>query len=247
VGVLSFRRKKTETSHDLSTLIHKARANDERARNEILEMYIPFVLRVVSQASHRYIDKSRDDEFSIGLLALNEAIDKIDVERLSTFLGFAETVIRRRLIDYFRTQKSRGLQVPWSEFDREDDDNQLVNFVEVKTSIDAYQRAEEIASRALEIADYEIQLQKFSLSFAELVTLSPKHEDARLNALAVARLVTSEENLLTYVFQRKSLPLKDIEQKVSVSRKTLERQRKYILAMIILIAGDYPLLQAFLS
>lgn len=37
------------------------------------------------------------------------------------------------------------------------------------------------------------------------------------------------------LFQKKKLPLKHIEPRVRVSRKTLERHRKYIIAMCIIL------------
>lgn len=247
MGVLPFRRKKSEVQSDLTTLLHKAQSGDEKARNELIEQYIPFVLRIASQASHRYIERSKDDEFSVALLAMNEAIDRFDVSRNVGFLGFAETIIRRRLIDYFRTQKSVQKQMLWSEFDVVDDEDNITNYLEVKKSVEVHAELEEQASRTYEIEEYSLALRYFDLTFEDLVTLSPKHEDARENALSVAKLIVSDVELYQYVMQKKSLPLKLLEEKVALSRKTLERQRKYILALIVLLTGDFPLLQSFIS
>jgi RNA polymerase sigma factor len=247
VGGLFFRRKKSEDQSQLDSLLGLAQSGDHDARNELIESYVPFILRITSQASRRYIDREKDDEFSVALLAMNEAIDRFDPSRKSNFLGFAETIIRRRLIDYFRSQKSQSKSVPWSDFDMTDEEDNVVNYVEVQASVDEHQQREEQLERKREIASYAVALQEFGLTFSELVELSPKHADARVNAIAVAKLVVQSDELRDYVFERKSLPLKKLETMVDVSRKTMERQRRYIIAVVILLCGDYEHLQSFIS
>jgi len=247
VGVLPFRRKNTDETGQLNTLLQLAKDGDDEARNQLIESYIPFVLRTASQASKRYIDRTKDDEFSIALLAMNEAIDRFDLERKVSFLGFAETIIRRRLIDYFRTQKTQQRQVPWTEFDVLDDEDNASNFVEVKSSVEAFVKAEEQSSRAEEIAEYGKHLAQFDLTFTDLVALSPKHADARKSAIGVARLIAENEDMRAYVFERQSLPLKRLEDVANVSRKTMERQRKYILAVVVLLCGDFEFLKSYIS
>ena len=43
--------------------------------NELIDSYKPFIAKTVSSVCKRYIHES-DDEFSIGLIAFNEAIQK---------------------------------------------------------------------------------------------------------------------------------------------------------------------------
>jgi RNA polymerase sigma factor len=240
-----FRRKNTD--HELDQLLRQAQAGDEEARNTLIETYSPFVLRIASQASRKYIERGRDDEYSVALMAMNEAIDRYDADRKVNFLGFAETIIRRRLIDHFRVQKSQSRAVPWTEFDVVDEEDNIVNYVEVQTSIEVHQAAEEQEARRLEIGEYAQTLHEFGLSFEELVELSPKHADARQNAMDVARAVVNDEALLRFVLEKKALPLKALEDRVGVSRKTMERQRKYILALVLLLQGDFHYLRSFIS
>lgn len=247
MGGLPFRRKKSEETSQLYLLLELAQAGDETARNDLIQSYTPFILRTASQASRRYIDRGKDDEFSIALIAMNEAIDRFDGSKKSSFLGFAETIIRRRLIDYYRSQRSQNRSVPWTEFDVSDDEDNVINYVEVKTSVDAHDLLEEQEARRADIAEYAEALLEFGLTFGDLVDLSPKHADARQSAIDVAKIVVSDDVMRAYVQERKALPLKLLEDKVGVSRKTLERQRKYILAVVILLTGEFQHLQAYIS
>jgi RNA polymerase sigma-I factor len=248
VGVLPFRARREDDRNELARLLHGARTGDSVARNDLISAYVPFILRIASQTTRRYIDPNIDDEYSISLSAFNEAIDRYQEDKAASFLTFAETVIRRRLIDFFRSQRQhRERQLPWSEFDVVDDeDNNLLNWVEVSTSLEVHQLQEETAIRGLEIEEYSQCLEKYDLTFAELVEISPRHEDARRNAFDCAKVIREDPSLLEYVERRQALPLKALEDRVQVSRKTLERQRKYILAILVLMTGDFPLLQSFL-
>lgn len=242
-----FSKRKTETPHaHLDSLVHDARTGDALARSELLEAYSPFVLRVASQTAKRYIHKEQDDEFSIALMAMNEAIDRFDPDKNASFLNFADTVIKRRLIDYFRSQQSNRPVSVWSEFEVRDDEDNVVNYAEVESAVTAHSRSVETTSRQEEISEYGLQLAGFNLQFHDLVQLAPKHADARKHAMEVARLITADEALRTYVWSKKSLPLKDLEQRTALSRKTLERQRKYIIAIVVLLTGDYPYLQEYI-
>ncbi|QQE77462.1 RNA polymerase sigma-I factor [Alicyclobacillus sp. SO9] len=245
MGVFPFRRKRSTDLADLKELLMQSQAGDQLAREKILTQYRPFVLRVASQVAGRYIDMQRDDEYSIALMAMNEAIDNVDISK-SSFLNFSETVIRRRLIDYFRSQKSQSQGIPWTEFDVTDDEDNVVNYAETTTSLQAYEVEEERGARKLEIDDFSQILSHYGLSFGDLVAASPKHQDARDTAMGIAQLIASDNELLEYVKKKKTLPMKRLEQHVTVSRKTLERQRKYILAITVLLDGDYPMLREYI-
>ena len=90
-------------------------------------------------------------------------------------------------------------------------------------------------------------LNHYGITFSDLVQASPKHQDARERALEVARILISDPALLQYLTSRKSLPLKELQKRVKVSRKTLERQRKYIIALALILIGEFYYLQEYLK
>lgn len=240
---LSFRRKLTAASDTLETLLAQAREGNGDAREQLLRDYFPFVERVARDTCRRPVTRT-DDEFQIALMAMNEAIDAYQAGR-GSFVGFAETVMRRRLIDSFRGVRVR--EVPFTTFDEEDGEGNIQNAVENATAVRAYSEDEEATARAQEIALYSQELERFGLSFLELVEVSPKHADAREHAIEVARLIASDAQLRQLFLKSRSLPLKQLQSRVAVSRKTLERQRGYIVAVTVLLLGDYELLQAFVQ
>ncbi|GAX91471.1 RNA polymerase sigma factor SigI [Effusibacillus lacus] len=247
MAILPFRRKKTEEHSDLNQLIDLIQKGDSRLRNKLLEDYIPFVAKCASQTTGRYVEPGVDDEFSVALSAFNEAIDRYDIQKGASFLGFAETVIKRRLIDFYRSQSVRNKDVPFSDFDMDDEEDHVVNYVEVQRSLDLHQQSIEIETRQDEIIRFTEWLAEFDISLDELVELSPKHADARLNAMEVARVIAGDSELRNYLMDKKALPLKLLSSRVSVSRKTVERQRKYIIAITLILIGEFEMLKGYIQ
>lgn len=244
--LLPFRRKKTDETSDLNELIRQIRNGDEDVRNQLLQDYIPFVAKSASQATGQYIRQGVDDEFSVALQAFNEAVERYDLTRGTSFLGFADTVIKRRLIDYFRSMSSKNKDVLLAQFDVEDDEDNVINYVEVQKSMEAHVHLQEEQARRDEINRFTQSLSEFGISMEELVDVSPKHSDARQTAMQVARIIAMNPEMTAYLLEKKSLPLKALLSHVAISRKTLERQRKYIIAISLILIGDYDMMKEYI-
>lgn len=239
-------RKRTETYDDMTTMIIEAQLGNEIIRENLLKDYTPFILRVASNFCNRYLVMGQDDEASIGLLAFNEAIDKYSEDKGAKFLTFAEIVIKRRLTDYYRKESRFTNNVlHLSDFNNDENQEQEMLF-EVQEANKAYQIEEEAFNTKQEIIQYTKKLAEFDISLTELVQLSPKHYDARTRAYEVAKIIVSNSDLLEFLMEKKSLPLKKIEESVEVSRKTLERQRKYIIALVLVLQGNFDYLQSYI-
>ncbi len=71
--------------------------------DRFIEEYKPFIAACTERTAGHYVRYGVDDELSIALSAFLEAINHYDRGR-GSFLSFAQGVIRRRLIDYFRKE-----------------------------------------------------------------------------------------------------------------------------------------------
>ncbi|MFD2443284.1 RNA polymerase sigma factor SigI [Bacillus sp. CGMCC 1.16607] len=240
---LLFMAKKRKKS--LEETVLKIQQGDEKLLNETIDSYKPFIAKAVSSVCKRYIHES-DDEFSIGLIAFNEAIQKYSPERGSSLLSFAEVMIKRRVIDYIRKHsKHNSISIEFGMQNQEDDSPSLA--IENEISIDDYQKTVEAELRRQEIIQFQQILKEFDLSFQDLVEQSPKHADARKNAMIIANLLVEDENLQSYLIDKKRLPIKQLEEIVQVSRKTIERNRKYIIAISLILIHDYVYLKDYIK
>ena len=238
------REVKRVSGTNLDQLLKSAQHGDDNSRNTLIEAYRPFILKASAQVSGRYIHYGEDDEASIAMMAFDEAIDSFDATKGVSFLSFAKQVIRRRLIDYFRKQ-SRNTSIPISSLNN--DGQQGMLRIEANKAQEQYLESQETKEKREEIAVFQQNLGAFGINFSDLVKSSPKHETARRRAMEVASLIVKTQYLRDYFFQKKVLPLKELSMVTSVSRKTLERQRKYIIAIVLILDSDYRYLQEYIK
>ena len=88
---------------------------------------------------------------------------------------------------------------------------------------------------------------EYSIDFDTLVYVSPKHAAVRRRMIQLAKKLSEDSFASAYIIKRKALPMKEIENRVDFSRKTLERHRKYILANFILINSDLDCLKDYIK
>lgn len=151
------------------------------------------------------------------------------------------------MVDYFRRQSKRSDEIPLSSFERDEQEDNVIQKIESREAHTVLQIQEETEERREEIFRLDQLLSHYGIRFSDLVRISPKHQDARDRALQVARTLAGEPELLAYLTTKKSLPLKELEERVEVSRKTLERQRKYIIALTLILIGDFYHLREYLN
>lgn len=63
----------------------------------------------------------------------------------------------------------------------------------------------------------------------------------------VAKLLVENEELKEMLFTNKRLPIKQLEKMVDVSRKTIERNRKYIIAIALILSSDYVYMKDYIK
>lgn len=231
--------------YSLEEQVLAAQDGDKRLRNQLLKKYQPFIAKNVSEVCKKYIDPKKDDEFSIGLIAFDRAIQSYSTEKGSSFLSFAKLVVKRKVIDYLRSE-NRQQAVLSIDHENEDEEN-MENPQEVKVATEKYIQETESWQRREEIAEYKNALLQYKILFHELPDISPKHKDARKSAIQIAKIIFEHPDLRHYVLEKKRLPINELMKHVTVSRKTIERNRKYILAIFIILCGDYVYLKDYLK
>jgi len=230
-------------------LLQRAQNGDAQCREAIIETMQPYIVRIASNYCGRYLEIGTDEEISVALLALNEAIDGYQQEQGTSFHGFVQVVVRRRLIDYFRRNQARRLEIPFSEFQTRDEEDDTVELtvLEQKEAEKVYLHQEEARDRKEEISYYTKLLEQYGITLAELLKCSPKHRSARERAILAAQTIAGNPRLVQYFKDNKALPLKEIEEQLPFSRKTLERHRKYIVALLLVYIEDLPHIREYLK
>ncbi len=218
----------------LEEVLRKAQSGNPADRERLIEQYRPFIIRTVSHICKRQIGWNHD-EASIGLIAFNHAIDRYDETHGKTFDNFAFMIIRSRLVDEFRRQ-GKILKIESMVLDDNDEFNQASS--EIASSLVAYEREQSATELVQELLMYDEMLQEYGVSLEELEECSPKHRDARKQLIHIAKRFSEETEWMIVLQRTKRLPIKEMLRNFAVSHKTLERNRKYLIALVLIYTCD---------
>lgn len=222
-----------------------AAASDERKREELICSNEQTILRTASSACRRFVSKS-DDEWSVALDAFSKAVDVYTAEK-GDFLPFAQMLIKRDLIDYYRSQKNVLREVTVAPHVLEgsgepEEDTEGVYLAVVKSS-----RAASDNSLREEILAANELLSAYGFRFFDLTECSPQQDKTRKECAVAIRFMLTDSALSTALEKTRKLPIKALEAASGVSRKTLDRYRKYIIMAVLILDGDYPQLAEYLK
>ncbi len=222
-----------------------AAASDERKREDLISSCEQTILRTASSACRRFMNKS-DDEWSVALCAFSKAVDVYSQEK-GDFLPFAQMIIKRDLIDYYRSQKNTLREVTVAPHVLEgggepEEDTEGVYLAVVKSSREASDH-----SLREEILAVNELLSAYGFRFFDLAECSPHQDKTRTECAVAIRTVLTDSALFAAMEKTRKLPIKALAAASGVSRKTLDRYRKYIIMAVLILDGEYPQLAEYLK
>lgn len=222
-----------DTKAVVQGLVGEAQEGNFRAREKLIADHLLFVKKIVSKKLAVYEDISSRDEYSVGLIAFNEAIDGYK-PGLRSFQSFAASVINKRLIDYYRSQSSYRTQMILAG------DEQLLL---VQDPCDCSEQV----NIKIEMDSFEKSLSEYKISFWDLINETPKHMDSRILCLRIARTITGDPDLIGHLQRYKSIPLKMLLKKIKINPKTVERHRRYIISICLVLNSEMDNMKGYVE
>ena len=214
---------------------------DPRKADELIRSYIPFIRSEAAKCISR-VCTEQDDEYSIALIAFHEAILGYERER-GAFLGYASMLIKSRIIDYQRREARHQGQVSIYAESGEDDRTILDKMADGR---DRYEEAVNLEATKQEIAELSAVMARFGVSFSDVADHSPRQERTLEACTRAVRWAAGDELLLEELLRTGKLPMARLVQGSGAERKTLERHRKYILAMLLIQTNGYEIIRGHL-
>ncbi|WP_165878409.1 RNA polymerase sigma-I factor [Natranaerovirga pectinivora] len=212
---------------------------NELELNKLLMEYKPFIKKVLSKVVGRYIDES-DDLFSVGLLAFKDAVMDYKHDK-GKFIHYAQLVVKSRSIDYLRKEN----RVYDKEvYDLEESDKEKIHS---DNAIKRFNSDQTNELRKLEILEFTNELIAFGIEFNDLVKASPKQRKTRDVYYLMAEFIAQDIDLLDEVKRNKRIPIKELEDNFKINRKKIERGRKYIIALVIILIGEFNLIREYIK
>ncbi|HOM01593.1 MAG TPA: RNA polymerase sigma factor SigI [Acetivibrio sp.] len=217
--------------------------NDDAKINDFVEEYKPFIAACTQKVVGRYVAYGQDDELSIALMAFVEAIRSYNASK-GNFLSFSQNVIKRRIIDYYRKEKKHNTVVNINGYpENEEEETDL----SIAMSMEKYSDEEISEYRRLELQQLKKELEEWDISFFDLVNISPKHKKTKKIYGNIVKFLLSRPDIMEKIKQKKYLPIAEIEHNLKIPRKTIERARKYIITVVIILTGDYEFIRDYVN
>ena len=230
-----------DEDHSLSQQLAAAQV-DTQAADRLIEAYMPFIRSETAKFLRRPPVEGRDDALSIAMMAFHEAVIGYAPGR-GGFLRYAALLIKSRLIDEARRQRrhrdSLSLDAPTASG---------TTLSDVLPS--GENPGEALALREAtrdEILELSAQIASFGVSLSDVADNCPRQGrtlEACRRALAHAR---THPDLLEELVARKRLPIARLAQGSGVERKTLERHRKYLVALLLIHTNGYEIIRGHLK
>lgn len=223
-----------------------AARRDSQVADELVRDYLPFIKAETSRFMGRPPQEGRDDELGIAMFAFHEAVMAYDRTR-GAFLPLAAMTIKNRLVD-FRRRERRHAEV--SSLDERhvgaDDEDGRPLVERLASERDEIEERETRRANRAEIMEFARQLEGVGVSLADVAENSPRQHrtlEACRSALAYAR---RNQGILDRLAQTGKLPISELSRGAGVDRKTLERHRRYLVALLLAYTNGYELIRGHL-
>ncbi len=231
-----------KTEHEIVEKVYAAKT-DSQAADALIQQYLGFIRNEVARAVYQ-TDNGREDEESIAMFAFYEAILSYEKGR-GAFLSYAARAIRNRLIDYYRKEKRHrkiiSLDTPFQE---EDEGNSLMDtLADQSDHFDGYAHRE--ASQQ-EIREFEKKLEEFGISFSDVADNCPRQKRTFSACLRVLEYAREHPELLEQLLRSRKLPVNELSAGSGTDRKTMERHRKYLVAILLAFTNGYEIIRGHL-
>ncbi len=226
--------------HQIIRRVYAAREDTDRADAFIRE-YLPFIRAEATKVMSRFCT-DQDDEYSIAMIAFHEAMLGYDRSR-GSFLGYAAVCIRSRIIDFQRREARHRGHLSLEQTYGEDEHTLLEELTDGR---DHYDESATREATRQEIAELSAVLDRFGLTFGDVADNCPRQERTLAACAAAIRCAGEDPRLLENLLRTGKLPLGELVRRSGAERKTLERHRKYILAMLLIQTNGYDIIRGHL-
>ena len=227
-----------------NTIIQQVYAakTDNQEADRLIGAYMPFIKAETAKFLKRP-PASQDDELSIAMIAFHEAFQGYSRMR-GAFLKYASMLIRSRLIDYHRRERRHGSLVSL-DTPADEDDVPLGD-----TLTDARDHGEEVSMRDAtrdEIEELSRQMDAFGVKLSDVADNCPRQQRTLEACRKALRYAVHTDGLLDEFLQSRRLPIARLSSGSGVEKKTLERHRKYMVALMLIYTNGYEIIRGHIK
>lgn len=229
--------------HQIVAQVRAAQQSTEAA-DELVRQYLPFIRSETAKFLGRVPVEGQDDALSIAMFAFYEAAMAYRQER-GAFLPLAAAAIRNRLIDALRKENRHSGIISLDAPDGEGEDSRTL-LERLDTGVDPIaDHAHRTATRE-EILEFNQTLARYGLSLSDVADNCPRQERSMAVCHGALARAKADPSLLEELERTKKLPMKGLSGGSSAVRKTLERHRTYMMAILLAYTNGFEIIRGHL-
>lgn len=225
----------------LESRLIKAKQSDVEAERLLMD-YLPFIKKKISSMHGSLIEY--EDRLTVAMLAFLQGIRSYEEEK-GSFIGYVSVLIQNRLIDEERKEGRYREKVVYLDTANENEETKTRSR-EDESAVDHYNISQQKAVLSSEIEIFSEELEEYHIAFSDLPSVCPKRKGPRELCMKIAYEVVKDTELYITLKKNKRLPQGDLIRAFDISVKILEKYRKYIIALVVLLKGDYPNIHTFI-
>lgn len=229
--------------HELVEQVYAAKTDTEAA-DSLIRQYMGFIRAEAAKYLHRAPIEGQDEELSIVLLAFYEAILGYEKNR-GAFLAYASRGIRSRLIDYYRKEK-RHAEVTSLHEPVSDEKSDTLKIDHLEHPENEIEKSHHRSATRDEIEEFGKQLLEFGISFSDVADNCPRQERTLQACRRVLTAAHENPELLNELLRTKKLPIAALSDISKTDKKTMERHRKYLIAILLAFTNGYEIIRGHL-
>jgi len=214
---------------------------DKHALNALLRDYMPFIKKCVYDVVLQ--GQARQDYLTEAMLGFIQSVKTYNEER-GAFVSYAQIVIRNRLIN--AAKKEGAIQKPLFSISQTPQNDKKNIQWEYETAERQYMELIARKEAQMEIRELNSAFAHWGFTWRDLVRNCPKQRRSRNTCHQIVRALLAEKLLLDEMQKTNKLPVQRLSVISGHSEKTLEKYRRYISALVLIMEGDYPYVRSFL-
>ena len=214
------------------------------ATESLISDFRPFLHSRAVRYTKQNDNQLQEELFSTAMMAFYEAIQSYDITK-GHFFPFADRVVCERIIDNLRKfRRGEENTVPLGD---EDDENLFTysNAVE-QVSVRMYENERSRERLTDEIEQFKAELSTWGITLDALEKYSPKHKARRAECREAVTKIAENRDIMHTIEIKRYFPIKTASEVTGLPPKKLERARIYILALLIIMSGDYDFLSDYI-
>lgn len=155
----------------------------------------------------------------------------------------ADSLIRSRIVDYERKEVRH--QGTISLYSGQDEETGTI-LDEIADSHNLLEESLNLKATRQEIEELGTVMQRFGVSFSDVAEHSPRQERTLEACRQAIRFAMADRTILDELLRTGKVPLSRLASGAGVERKTLERHRKYLVAMLLIQTNGYEIIRGHL-